>query len=141
MYEIFPSRLWAGNIRDARDVRNVLNLGVEAIVDLACNEMPVTVPRDITYLRFPVIDATGNSPQLLRLAVETTVTLIGNEIPVFVFCSAGISRTPAILAAAIAIARRRDADTVLKELGEQMPHDVLPGLWNEVKEACLNSHV
>jgi protein-tyrosine phosphatase len=139
MHQIIPSRLWIGHIGDARDVRNVLNLGVEAVVDLACNELPVEVPRDIIYLRVPIVDGSGNSPEILKLAVETTARLIDCGIASFVYCSVGLSRTPAIVAAAMASANHSDLDESLKMLSERMSHDVLPGLWNEVKAACDES--
>ena len=126
-HEIIPSRLWIGNVGDARDVRSILNLGVEAVIDLACNELPVKVPRDIVYLRLPIVDGTGNPPQLLQLAVETTAHLIASGMPTFVFCSAGVSRSPAIVAAAIATAEHSSLDDTLKRIGAMMPHDVLPG--------------
>ena len=138
MHEIIPLRLWIGNVGDARDVRSVLNLGVEAVVDLASNELPVEVPRDVVYLRLPIVDGTGNAPQLLKLAIDTTAHLIASRTPTFVFCSAGLSRSPAIVAAAIATAEHSSLDDTLKSIGAMMPHDVLPGLWNELKTACLS---
>jgi hypothetical protein len=137
MYEIIPSRLWIGNVGDARDVRNVLNLGVEAVVDLACNELPVEVPRDIVYLRFPIVDGTGNSSKLVRLAIETTASIIKDRTPALVFCSAGLSRSPAVVAAALAVAEEIGLDESLKKIGLLVAHDVLPSLWNDVKAACL----
>ena len=131
MHEIIPSRLWIGNVGDARDVRNVLNLGVTAVIDLACNELPIEVPRDIVYLRFPIVDGTGNSSKLLRLAIETTSGIIKDGTPALVFCSAGLSR-----AAAIAVVEGGGFDESLKKIGLHVAHDVLPGLWIDVKAAC-----
>ncbi|MBT6157809.1 MAG: dual specificity protein phosphatase family protein [Planctomycetaceae bacterium] len=136
MHEIIPSRLWIGNVGDARDVRSVLNLGVEAVVDLACNELPIEVPRDIVYLRFPIVDGTGNSSKLLRLAIETTASIIKDRTPTLVFCSAGLSRSPAVVAAALAVAEEIGLDETLKKIGLLVAHDVLPGLWNDIKAVC-----
>ena len=139
MHEIIPSRLWIGNVGDARDVRSVLNLGVTAVIDLACNEFPVEVPRDIIYLRFPIVDGTDNSSKLLRLAIETTASIIKDRTPTLVFCSAGLSRSPAVVVAAIAVVDELGLDESLKKVGLLVAHDVLPGLWNDVKAACLLS--
>jgi hypothetical protein len=54
------------------------------------------------YLRFPLLDGAGNPPWLLRLAVEAVVSLLRAGVPALVFCSAGMSRTPAIAEGAVA---------------------------------------
>lgn len=64
----FP--LWIGTARDARDIKGVLDAGIEAIVDLAIMNEPVTPTRELVYLRFPLIDGEGNPPWLLCAAVQ-----------------------------------------------------------------------
>ena len=58
--EGFP--LWIGTARDARDIKGVLDAGIEAIVDLAMMNEPVTPTRELVYLRFPLVDGGGNEP-------------------------------------------------------------------------------
>ena len=103
MRQIIPELLWIGNAHDILDVRGVLSLGVRAVVDLAASEAPVQYPRDVAYCRLPLNDGSENEPAILRLAVYSTVEFIKNRIPTLVACSAGMSRSPVIVAAALAI--------------------------------------
>jgi hypothetical protein len=44
-----------------------------------------------------------------------------------------MSRSPAIVAAAIALVTGRDADECLSQITSDGPHDVSPMLWSRVK--------
>ncbi len=136
MHEVIPSRLWIGNTMEARDLRRLLEMGVAALVDLAIEELPPDVVRELVYCRIPLIDGASNSPERLRLAVETVASLIRSGTPTFVFCGAGMSRSPAIAAAALAFVEGADPNAVLQRIVTGFPHDVSPALWQEVT-ACL----
>ena len=138
MHEVIPNRLWIGNAVEARDIRRLLDLGVAALVDLAIEELPSGLIRELVYCRIPLIDGSSNPPERLRLAVETLVALIRQGMPTFVFCGAGMSRSPAITAAALAVVEGADANTVLQRIVAGIPHDVSPALWQEVT-ACLQA--
>ncbi len=125
--------LWIGNAHDLRDVQAALAIGIRAVVDLAANEPPVLYPRDIAYCRLPLVDGPGNDKALLRLAVITTAEFIGSRVPTLVACSAGMSRSPAIIAAAIALFAGISRDEALSGVAATGPHDVAPGLWAEIK--------
>src|SRR5688572_12689172 len=86
--------LWLGHAGDARDLRTVLEAGILAVVDLALNEPPAAVTRELVYCRFPLVDGPGNPPWLLRAAVETVAGLVRSDTPTLVYCGAGMSRTP-----------------------------------------------
>ena len=130
------SQLWIGNALEARDLGHLLALGMEALVDLAREEPPVSLVRELIYCRIPLIDGASNPPERLRLAVETVAALIRQSTPAFVFCGAGMSRAPAIAAAALALVENADPNAVLQRLVANHPHDVSPALWQEVT-ACL----
>jgi protein-tyrosine phosphatase len=131
MREVRP-QLWIGNALEARDLARVLELGIEALVDLAIEEPPASLVRELIYCRIPLLDGAGNSPQKLRLAVETVSSLIRAKIPTLVACGAGMSRSPAIAAVAIATGERVNPDEVLQRIVAGFPHDVSPALWQEV---------
>jgi protein-tyrosine phosphatase len=135
MRQVISQRLWIGNARDEHNVSEVLRAGVEAIVDLAMEEAPIRFPRDILYARLPLLDGTGNNAAVLRAAVQLTATLIGEQIPTLVACGGGLSRSPAIVAAALAVARKTPLDEALRSLALDRPHDVSPGLWAEIHDA------
>jgi len=134
MREVIPERLWIGNALDARDVTGVLGLGVTAVIDLAIEEPPIQFPRDIAYCRFPLIDGSGNQPAILRAAIETTATFIKSGTPTLVACGAGMSRSPAIVAAAKAMGEKMLLVDALEKLTEGQPHDVSPSLLAEISE-------
>lgn len=133
MTEIVPERLWIGNLRQARDVTSVLNLGIQAIIDLALEELPASFPRDFTYLRIPLLDGPANAHSQLELAISTIATLIAARVPLLVVCSAGLSRSPAVVAAAWSRVHSVSLDDALRAIVVRAPHDVSPGFWADLK--------
>lgn len=121
--------LWIGTARDARDIRGVLDLGIEAVIDLAMDEPPVPTTRQLVYLRFPLVDGEGNPAWLLRLAVDAVAGLLMAGVPTLVACSAGASRSPVIAAVAIAKWEGIRPEEALTRIGHG---DVSPALWREV---------
>ena len=132
MRQIMLLRLWLGNAADGRDYRAALDAGVEAIVQLAAEEPPLQPPRDLIYCRFPIVDGPGNSPDLLNLAVTTVGNLIEKRVPLLVCCSFGLSRAPAIAAAAMAMVYQEGPEDCLLRIAKDIPADVAPGLWNDL---------
>ncbi len=102
MRRVADHSLWLGHLGAARDLVGLLDRGIMAVVDLAGNESPIMLSRDLISCRLPLKDGGGNPPWLLRLAVGTVANLIRDQIPTLVFCGAGMSRTPAIAGAALA---------------------------------------
>ena len=95
MREVHP-KLWIGNALEARDLARVLELEIEALVDLAIEEPPASLVRELTYCRIPLLDGAGNPPEKLRLAVETVTSLLRAQTPTLVACGAGMSRSQAL---------------------------------------------
>jgi hypothetical protein len=128
--------LWVGNARDARDIRAVLDAGFRAVVDLAVDEPPLTVTRELLYLRFPLVDGEGNPLWLLSMAVRAVEDLLWHEIPTLVACSGGMSRALVIAAASIGrVSPPAPMDDYLRDLGERGAADVHPALWADVKRS------
>jgi hypothetical protein len=136
MRQIHPHALWLGHVGDVRDWRAVFDAGIQAIIDLAGNEPPATPPRDLSYQRFPLVDGPGNPDWLLKLACATISELQRSGIPTLVYCSAGMSRSPAIAAAAISVVTNRSLDEALDIVRQAGDIDVSPGLWASVTD-CL----
>ena len=130
--KIAPYPLWIGNAGDVRCVQILIDHGIQAVVDLAANEPVASLPREFVYLRFPLLDGEGNDPRILRAAVNSVVELLLQNIPTLVACSAGMSRSPAITAAAIATLTGRDPNDCLNECVASGPADVSPSLWNDI---------
>lgn len=136
MRRIGERPLWIGTARDARDIKGMLDAGIEAIVDLAVEEPPIQPTRELVYFRVPLVDGEGNSPSLLTLATDAVGVLVHKGTPTLVACGAGMSRFPAIVAAALAKLDHRPAEEVLAEIACDAPIDVQPGLWRELVRAC-----
>jgi protein-tyrosine phosphatase len=135
MREVDPLKLWLGNARDARSPRALHDVGVETVVDLAIEEPVAQLTRDLIYCRIPIHDGAENAPRSLAIAIEITASLIRREIPTLVACSAGMSRSPSIIAAALSLVRQRAPDEMLKEIIDGNPNDVSPALWADVKKS------
>lgn len=131
--EIYRDCLFLGNAQDARDVRLLAHNRIAAVVDLAINELPAQLARDMVCCRYPLHDGDGNPPVIIQMAVRCVVTLMENGIRTLVACSAGMSRSPAIAAVALAIFTRTSPDDCLTAITSHAPHDVSPTLWSGVK--------
>jgi len=138
MRNVVPNLLWIGNVLDVADLSPIFDAGIEAIVDLALNEKPAQLTRDLIYCRFPMNDGGGNSPQLLRAAINAVESLISKQIPTLVYCSAGMSRSLAITAVALARNRGVKPEETLVALASEQPHDVSPVLWGDICKACAD---
>ena len=127
--------LWTGNVADARDLPALLSAGDEAVVDLALNELSPRLTRELVYCRFPLVDGAGNPPWLLRAAVEAVAGLVRSQVPTLVFCSAGMSRSPAVAAVALSAARGLVPTECLTLVTKGGPRDVSASLWNDLLAA------
>jgi len=132
----FP--LWIGTARDARDVKGVLDAGIQVIVDLAIMNKPVSPTRELVYLRFPLVDGEGNPPWLVRAAVQAIEGLIRERVPILVACDGGMSRSLSITAAALG-ERTESFDEALRRVSVDGPADVHPALWADVKRCALTA--
>jgi protein-tyrosine phosphatase len=137
MREVIPKVLWIGNALEARDVPAVLAIGIAAVVDLAMEEAPILFPRDMTYCRFPLIDGAGNTPAMIQAAIDTTVCFIRGEVPTLVACDGGMSRSPAIVAAALADVEGTTLEQALLRVAALGPHDVSTTFWAEVQHVAM----
>ncbi len=134
MRAVIPDLLWIGNARDGRNVEAVLRLGIEAVIDLAVEEPPMLFPRETAYCRFPLIDGEGNRPAMIQAAIDTTIGFIRGNVPTLVTCNGGMSRSPAIVAAALVTIEKIAAETALERVARSGPHDVSVSFWAEVKK-------
>ena len=66
MHEIHSNLLWLGHALDIREPRSLFDVGVEAVVDVAYEEPPAQLPRQLIYCRFPINDGGGNEPSTLH---------------------------------------------------------------------------
>jgi len=135
MRRIDTRELWIGHAGDFGDPRGILNLGIQAVIELADNEPFVTLPRDLIRCRFPMIDGDEARLWLLRLAAETTAAFLRETIPVMVCCSNGMNRSVCITAAALSILEGTPLRDSLATVAGAGPADVSPALFASLQRA------
>jgi protein-tyrosine phosphatase len=128
--------LWLGHAGDVREPAALLESGISAVVCVAANEPLAALPRDVLYCRFPLIDGAGNPDWLLRMAVETVASLLRSGIPTLVYCSAGMSRSPAVAGAALTLVSGCSPSDGLI-VATETAGDVSPVLWAEIERVVL----
>jgi hypothetical protein len=129
--------LWIGHSGDLSDPRGISERGIIAVVDVALNERPAPIRRDLVYVRFPLADGSGNPPWLVRAAIETLAALIRAQVPTLVCCSAGVSRSPTVAAAALALLTGFSPRGALPVITQTGPVDISPALWAEVERIVV----
>ena len=118
---------------DALLARQLFDRGIRAVVQLALEEPPVQPPREMLVLRFPLVDGSGNDPAVLRLAVDAVARLVEGRIPTLVCCGAGMSRSPAVIAAALAQLEGRGLEESLEHVARFHATDMSSSLWQELR--------
>jgi protein-tyrosine phosphatase len=105
--------------------------GIVALVDLAIDEAPFVPPREMVLHRIPLLDGAGNAAWVLEHALRTVSGLVRAGTPTLVACSAGMSRSPSVVAASIAIATGREPQAVLAQIAADGSTDVSGLLWEQ----------
>ena len=118
--------LFVGDAINARDLRQLYDHDIAAVVDLAANEPPAQLGRDHIYCRFPLHDDESNCPQLIGLAIGCVRSLILRDTRTLVACSAGMSRSPVVASAAISLVTGVSLDDSLAAVLLNAPQGVSP---------------
>ncbi|MFC1759305.1 protein phosphatase [Planctomycetota bacterium] len=130
MVEVLSGKIWLGHAFDVRQPRELFDHGISAVVDVAYEESPAQLPRQLVYCRFPLNDGEGNDPMLIRLAVDSVVNCLSIGMPTLVACSAGMSRSPSIAAVALAIHLGESPTEVLQRFSKSKALEVSPQFWS-----------
>jgi len=133
MKQIHPYSLWLGHADDGANTQQILNAGIQAVVQLAVEVPPLQPYRELIYCRFPLLDGPGNDPTLLRLTSETLVRLLRRQVPTLVCCGGGMCRSPALAALALAQVHAVSPENALEQIARQHPTDLSPAFWQEVR--------
>jgi hypothetical protein len=133
MNQIHPYLLHVGHGGDGQDFKALFDAGVRAVAQLAWEDAPVLLPRELILCRIPLSDGPGNRPELLRLAIATILQLLREQISVLVCCGSGVSRAPALSAAALARYTGKPLNECLQEVTRHRHADVQPGLYEDLE--------
>lgn len=135
MHEIHPNLLWIGHALDVREPRALFEVGITAVVDLAYEELPAQLPRQLISCRFPLNDGGGNNTDTLVQALRTTTDLLRAGTRTLIACSAGMSRSPTIAAFALAHHLSLEPDDVIARIAESKSLELKPELWADMLTA------
>jgi hypothetical protein len=133
MNQIVPYLLRVGHAGDGQNFKALFDHGVRAVVQLAWEEPPLMLPRELILLRVPLADGPGNRPELLRLAITTIAGLLREQVSMLVCCGAGVSRAPAVAAAGLARFTGRSLRDCLQEVTRHRHADVQPALYENLE--------
>jgi hypothetical protein len=131
MRQVVPHPIWIGHAGDGRDYARLHEAGIRAIVQLAVEEPAIRPPRELLYFRVPISDGAGNRADHLALAIRSVTELLSRRIPALVCCGAGMSRSPCIVAAALAMTSGMPPEECLDTVAGLGPRDVSSSLWRE----------
>jgi protein-tyrosine phosphatase len=134
MNQISPHPLWIGTIGDLKDLRRLYDLGIRAVVQLAYEEPPLALPRDFVACRFPLLDGGDNDAEVLQLAVTTVTHLLERKFATLVCCQAGLSRSPAIVAGALARITGESFTACVSQLAIHRASDIHPALLAQLQD-------
>lgn len=135
MNQLSPLNLWVGNANDCRDLAVISNHEIQHVVQLAIEEAIPPLPREVNLIRIPLTDSNDNEPFALQFAIKTVGELLQSQRRILICCSAGLSRSPATAACAIAFAQEKHPDECLSDISKLIRTDVSPGLWKDLLSA------
>jgi len=87
----------------------------------------------MVYCRIPIMDGDGNSHAIIEAAIRCVVTLVQRDFRTLVACSAGMSRSLVIAAAALALVTIQTPADCLRAIVTGGSHDISPPLWSTVQ--------
>ena len=140
MHEIHPDLLWLGHALDIREPRPLFDAGITAVVDVAFEEPPAQLPRQLIYCRFPLNDGGGNDASVLLQTVQTLVDLLAAGNRTIVACSAGLSRSPTIAAFALAAHLSQEPGDVITRIANIKSLELKGALWHDVANVFSRVH-
>ena len=131
--DAYKGLLYIGDAISARDLTQIYDHQIASVVDLAANEPPAVLGRDIIYCRFPISDDGSNDDSLVSASVDCLRSLLERNYRTLVACSAGMSRSPTIAAASLSIITGDPLTDTLSRITANAPRDVSPALFASVQ--------
>lgn len=138
MREVIEGRLFQGHQGDLLERGGLERRGIDAVVQVALEEVLPGLSREIVQCHFPVHDGAGARADDLRTAIRAVVMLVGEDRRVLVCCSAGMSRSVSITAAALAVLENLDPVAARSRVLGGESGDVAPQTWDRTLEALAD---
>jgi len=132
VHEFLSKRLWIGHRLDLRDPTPLFDLGIAAVVDVALEERPEQLPRELIYCRYPLNDGGGNDPAVVSGAIRCVTGLLEDGVKTMIACSAGASRSPTIAAFAMAAHSGQSPEDVIEQAAANKRFEISAAFWRDV---------
>lgn len=120
---------FVGTVEDAGNGELLRAHDISAVVSLTYSEPEAGVPEAVAVERVPMMDGPRNDADAFNTAVSATLERLAANERVLVHCSAGASRSVAVVAAALAIRNswtsERAFDLLAARRGAADPHPSL----------------
>ena len=120
--------LYIGDSEDAADHAKIENEGVDAVLKLTYETPDDGYPDSVEVYEYSMTDGPKNDRERFEQAVKKLLELFEDGKTVFVHCSMGKSRSPAVSAAAIAVYEDVNFESALETIRESRdinPHTAL----------------
>ncbi|MFP9191207.1 dual specificity protein phosphatase family protein [Natrialbaceae archaeon A-CW1-1] len=129
--------LYIGGLREAGRPSTYSDNDITAVLNL-CSLDPVRAyPEYLIIARQPLIDGEQNKLDDFELAVEQLFELLNREEQVFVHCGAGVSRSCAVTATALAYEYGTCIDDAVERIAQKKPDvNPHPTLLEQARQTC-----
>ena len=134
--------LYIGDSDDASDHAKIESEEVDAVLKLTYETPEDGYPDSVEVYEYSMTDGPKNDRERFEQAVRKLLDLFENGETVFVHCSMGTSRSPAVSAAAIAVYEDVSFESALETIRESRevnPHTVLLERGEDVVENLRDS--
>jgi atypical dual specificity phosphatase len=112
--------IYLGNLSDAGNPEWLQDGSPTAVLKLTPGDPAESYPDAVVVREVPLVDGPGNDYADFEAAVEALLDLLVNHT-VFVHCRAGVSRSGAVTAAALAIRRNIPVEEAVAFVRERRP--------------------
>jgi predicted protein tyrosine phosphatase len=123
------SGLFVGTSADAGDQSQLAEHDITTVVSLTHSEPDGGFPASLTVHRRPMMDGPQNDHETFTTAVRDVLSEREVDERVLVHCSAGASRSPAVVATALALSTELTLEGAFQRLAERRsavdPHEAL----------------
>ena len=120
MDRITPA-IYIGDIHDAANAQWLSEGSPTAVLKLTHGDPETPYPDDVTVSEVPMIDGPQNDYEDFVRAVGALLELLEDDHTVFVHCTAGISRSGSVTAAALAVRRETSFEAALEAVTQHRP--------------------
>jgi len=127
--------LYIGDFQDASRPEKLQERGVNSVLKLTYQDPKEGYPDSVEVHEFIMVDGPRNEYEVFVEAVERLLELFESGNTVFAHCNAGMSRSPTVSAAAIALHESMEFESALDKIRESRNIQPHPALLKQANDA------